>query len=134
MVCIIHHWVTTTLYSSRSSDCCGIHPIWQVEVFHRSSKPWRCGLQITTNQFLHTPLHFLLGHWALFSPVVLSTVKKADKNFSKQMQLPGTSLDWVYSQKISLQIFQGLPLWFGLRCWVTSHLPSSNWWSQKKLS
>lgn len=77
---------------------CIIQTIWQVAKFDRSSKPWRCGLQIITNQLLHTHLHFLLICISSLLSRLLFQVKKADKNFSKQMQLPGTSLNWVYSE------------------------------------
>lgn len=81
----LHHWVTATHCTllGLPTVVVSIQTIWQVEVFDRSSKPWRCGLQITTNQFLDTSLHFLLGYWALSSPVVLSTVKKGWQKFQQ---------------------------------------------------
>lgn len=63
-----------------SSNCCGILSIQSDKLkFDRSSKPWRCRLQITTNQLLHTLLHFLLGYWALLSSCTVHSEKSWQK-------------------------------------------------------
>lgn len=59
---------------------CIIQTIWQVAKFDRSGKPWRCGLQIITNQLLHTHLHFLfICFSSLLSTFIVPQWKKLTK-------------------------------------------------------